>query len=100
MTRAKSAVAASEGLVADASGALLGKGGNAVDAVVSGVFAAAGAAPGVLLGPVQILWGGAGLGLRAVDGPPDVADALALAVCHLSTVPLRRAVDLAVRSGS
>jgi crossover junction endodeoxyribonuclease RuvC len=37
------------------------------------------------------------LGLRAVDGPPDVADALALAVCHLTTVPLRRAVDAATR---
>jgi crossover junction endodeoxyribonuclease RuvC len=36
------------------------------------------------------------LGLRAVDGPPDVADALALAVCHLTTVPLRRAVDAAL----
>jgi crossover junction endodeoxyribonuclease RuvC len=42
------------------------------------------------------------LGLRAVAGPPDVADALALAVCHLTTVPLRRAVDaaLSVREGS
>jgi crossover junction endodeoxyribonuclease RuvC len=36
------------------------------------------------------------LGLDAVDGPPDVADALALAVCHLTTVPLRRAVDAAL----
>jgi hypothetical protein len=36
------------------------------------------------------------LGLRSVDGPPDVADALALAVCHLTTVPLRRAVDAAL----
>ena len=27
----------------------------------------------------------------SVDGPPDVADALALAICHLTTVPLRRA---------
>jgi crossover junction endodeoxyribonuclease RuvC len=35
------------------------------------------------------------LGLGRIDGPPDVADALALAVCHLSTVPLRRAVDAA-----
>ena len=33
------------------------------------------------------------LGLPVVDGPPDVADALALAVCHLTTVPLRRAAD-------
>ena len=36
------------------------------------------------------------VGLRSVDGPPDVADALALAVCHLTTVPLRRAVDAAL----
>jgi hypothetical protein len=36
------------------------------------------------------------LGLRSIDGPPDVADALALAVCHLTTVPLRRAVDAAL----
>jgi len=35
------------------------------------------------------------LGLRGVGGPPDVADALALAVCHLTTVPLRRAVSAA-----
>jgi crossover junction endodeoxyribonuclease RuvC len=35
------------------------------------------------------------LGLRSVGGPPDVADALALAVCHLTTVPLRRAVQVA-----
>ncbi len=40
------------------------------------------------------------LGLGAVDGPPDVADALALAVCHLTTVPLRRAVDAATRGGT
>jgi gamma-glutamyltranspeptidase/glutathione hydrolase len=42
--------------------------GNAVDAVVAGVFAAAALAPGVLLGPVQILIGGGGVGLRALDG--------------------------------
>jgi crossover junction endodeoxyribonuclease RuvC len=36
------------------------------------------------------------LGLVAIDGPPDVADALALAICHLTTVPLRRAVDAAM----
>jgi gamma-glutamyltranspeptidase/glutathione hydrolase len=46
---------------------LLGK-GNAVDAVVAGVFAACAASPGVLLGPVQILVGGAGAGLLAIDG--------------------------------
>jgi crossover junction endodeoxyribonuclease RuvC len=37
------------------------------------------------------------LGLGVVDGPPDVADALALAVCHLTTVPLRRAIAAAVQ---
>ena len=40
------------------------------------------------------------LGLGAIDGPPDVADALALAICHLTTVPLRRAVDSAIGSGT
>ena len=35
------------------------------------------------------------LGLGAVPRPADVADALALAVCHLTTVPLRRAVAAA-----
>ena len=42
--------------------------GNAVDAVVAGVFAACALYPGVLLGPVQILIGGGGVGLRALDG--------------------------------
>lgn len=32
------------------------------------------------------------LRLATAPRPPDVADALALAVCHLTTVPLRRAV--------
>jgi crossover junction endodeoxyribonuclease RuvC len=36
------------------------------------------------------------LKLPAIQGPPDVADALALAVCHLTTVPLRRAMDAAM----
>lgn len=42
--------------------------GNAVDAVVTGLLVAAAEAPGVLLGPVQLLAGGAGAGLQAVDG--------------------------------
>jgi len=46
---------------------LLGK-GNAVDAVIAGVFAACAVTPGVLLGPVQLLVGGAGAGLLAIDG--------------------------------
>ncbi len=37
------------------------------------------------------------LGLAAVPGPPDVADALALAVCHLFAAPVRRAVAEARR---
>jgi crossover junction endodeoxyribonuclease RuvC len=32
------------------------------------------------------------VGLPAVPGPPDVADALALAVCHATAAPLARAV--------
>lgn len=64
---ATSAAAASEGHVAQAARAALAR-GNAVDAVVAGVLAAVAAAPGVLLGPVQILVAGAGAGLLAVDG--------------------------------
>lgn len=33
------------------------------------------------------------LGLAAVPGPPDAADACALAICHLNSVGLRRAVE-------
>lgn len=36
------------------------------------------------------------LGLASPPRPADVADALALAVCHLTAMPLRRAVDAAV----
>ncbi|HEX4083189.1 MAG TPA: crossover junction endodeoxyribonuclease RuvC, partial [Acidimicrobiales bacterium] len=39
------------------------------------------------------------LGLGVVPRPPDVADALALAVCHLTTLPLRRAVAAASTRG-
>lgn len=44
------------------------KKGNAVDAVVAGMFAACALSPSALLGPAQILLGGAGAGLYAVDG--------------------------------
>jgi crossover junction endodeoxyribonuclease RuvC len=36
--------------------------------------------------------------LDAPPSPPDVADALALAVCHLTTMPLRKAIDDALRA--
>jgi crossover junction endodeoxyribonuclease RuvC len=36
------------------------------------------------------------LGLAEVPQPPDVADALALAACHLTSQPLRRAVAAAI----
>jgi crossover junction endodeoxyribonuclease RuvC len=37
------------------------------------------------------------LGLAGIPGPPDVADALALAICHLFAAPVRRAVAEARR---
>jgi gamma-glutamyltranspeptidase/glutathione hydrolase len=67
MERTRALATASEGSAAEAATATLAK-GNAVDAVVAAIFAAAATSPSVLLGPVQILFGGAGLGLRAVDG--------------------------------
>ena len=42
--------------------------GNAADAVVCGLFSAAVLEPSVLLGPAQILVGGTGVGMRAIDG--------------------------------
>jgi gamma-glutamyltranspeptidase/glutathione hydrolase len=46
----------------------LTRGGSAIDAVLAGYFAAAGAYPGVLLGAVTLLLGGTGSGERAFDG--------------------------------
>ena len=51
-----------------AAAAELARGGSAIDAVLAGYFAAAGAYPGVLLGPVTLLLGGVGSGDRAFDG--------------------------------
>ena len=59
--------ASSEAHVADAARDAL-RGGNAVDAVIVGVLLAAAESPGVLLGPLQLLAGGAGSGLFAIDG--------------------------------
>jgi gamma-glutamyltranspeptidase/glutathione hydrolase len=64
---AKSAAAASDAHAADAARDALA-GGNAVDAVVAGVLAAAAEVPSVLLGPAQLIVGGAGSGLLAFDG--------------------------------
>jgi hypothetical protein len=66
MTPTRAAVA-SNADVARVVAEALGR-GNAVDAVVAGVFAAAALDASVLLGPVQILIGGAGAGARAIDG--------------------------------
>ncbi|HEY6080119.1 MAG TPA: hypothetical protein VIW29_15000 [Polyangiaceae bacterium] len=51
-----------------ASAEQLARGGSAIDAVLAGYFAAAGAYPGVLLGAVTLLLGGTGSGERAFDG--------------------------------
>jgi gamma-glutamyltranspeptidase/glutathione hydrolase len=64
--KTRAAVASSPDVEAVAEELL--KRGNAIDAVVAGVFAACAASPSVLLGPVQILMGGAGAGLHAIDG--------------------------------
>jgi hypothetical protein len=61
------AAAASESHVAQAAREVLAY-GNAVDAVVAGVFMAAAESSSVLLGPLQMLAGGAGAGLVAIDG--------------------------------
>jgi len=67
MTRKLRGAVGSSGEVEASAEEVLRK-GNAVDAVVAGAFAACAVSPGVLLGPVQILVGGGGSGLRAVDG--------------------------------
>jgi hypothetical protein len=64
---ASRAAAASSETVARAAASAL-RVGNAVDAVVAGVLAAAAESPTVLFGPLQLLAGGAGAGLVAVDG--------------------------------
>jgi len=47
--------AASEGTASEAAQAVLDAGGGAIDAIIAGFFAAAGAHPGVLLGPAVAL---------------------------------------------
>ena len=67
MTKSSAAATATDVEVAKVAASMLPR-GNAMDAVVAGVFAAAALDPSVLLGHVQFLVGGAGAGLRAVDG--------------------------------
>ncbi|MGH7282503.1 MAG: hypothetical protein ACRELY_13335 [Polyangiaceae bacterium] len=62
----KSAIVASDSVVAEHAGALLTTG--AVEAVIAGALVAAAREASVLFGPLQILIGGAGAGLLAVDG--------------------------------
>src|SRR5690242_14844382 len=66
LRKARAAIASSADIEAAAHD-VLGK-GNAVDAVCAAVFAASAISPGVLLGPVQVLVGGAGAGMLAIDG--------------------------------
>jgi hypothetical protein len=66
--RARAAALASEPVAEAAANEHLTAGGGALDAVLAGVFAAGGNAPGVLLGPLTILIGGVGQGARALDG--------------------------------
>jgi hypothetical protein len=63
----KNAVASTSARAREAAESMIVKGG-ALAAVVAGAFAAAAAHESVLLGPVQVLGGGAGVGLFAWDG--------------------------------
>ncbi|MGC4094691.1 MAG: hypothetical protein QM756_43595 [Polyangiaceae bacterium] len=66
--RARQAALATEAVAEQAALAHLAGGGGALGAVLAGFFAAAGARPGVLLGPVSALVAGVGQGARAFDG--------------------------------
>ena len=61
------AVIATQTVAQEAAASMLPR-GSAIDAVIAGVFAAAAVSKTVLLGPVQVLLGGAGMGVLAVDG--------------------------------
>ncbi|HYO97063.1 MAG TPA: hypothetical protein VER33_21280 [Polyangiaceae bacterium] len=66
--RPRAAALASDALVEAAATEYLTDGGGALGAVLAGFFAAAGAEPGVLLGPLSVLVAGTGQGARAFDG--------------------------------
>lgn len=67
--RRKFSVAASNPSVVAAASSVLPR-GNAIDALAAGVLAACAESRAVLLGPLQILVAGPGIGVRAVDGRP------------------------------
>lgn len=62
------AIAGSDRAAVAAGEASLEAGASAADAVIAGFFGAAGAHPGVLLGPAIALVAGAAMGARAFDG--------------------------------
>ena len=67
MRRTATAVG-SDSTARDAAQAYLDAGGDAVGAVISGFFAAAGDSPGVLFGAVGLIVAQVGVGVRAFDG--------------------------------
>jgi hypothetical protein len=64
----KAIAASSEPVAEEAANQVLKQSGTAGDALIAGFLAAAGARPGVLLSPIQILLAGPGVGVRAFDG--------------------------------
>ncbi len=62
------AVGGSHAVAEQGALAVLADGGGAIDGLIGGFFAAAGALPGVLLSPVGIIVGGVGVGARVFDG--------------------------------
>jgi gamma-glutamyltranspeptidase/glutathione hydrolase len=66
--RLRALARSSDPICEEAASEELARGTSALDAVLAGYFAAAGAYPGVLLGPVTLLLGGTGTGNRAFDG--------------------------------
>jgi hypothetical protein len=64
----RAAVLANDPVAEEAAQDFMKSSGSAVGAVLAGFFAAAGAYAGVLLGPVSVLVGGVGQGVRAFDG--------------------------------
>lgn len=60
----------SDTIARDAAQAYLDAGGDALGAVITGFFASAGDAPGVLFGAVGLIVAQVGMGVRAFDGRP------------------------------